>query len=195
MRVVLQLREHLVAVELGHQDVEQQQVEPLLPQQVERLAAVLREDDRVPLLLEAAAEQEPVHAVVVRDQDRARSRRRESSRRRLRAEAGQRFLERLVLLLDPVDELRGAVEARRPSPAARACGRARRTPPRRASRRSTSACAPRAAAPRRFARRGSGGGSRGAPARRRGTCRSPRARKSSPPSSRRFSSAPSSRLT
>ena len=58
---LLQLREHLVAVELRHQDVEQQQVEALPAQQVERLAAVLGEDDRVPLLLQTAAEQEPVH--------------------------------------------------------------------------------------------------------------------------------------
>ena len=41
MRVELQLREDLVAVELGHQDVEQHQVEVLAAQQVERLAAVL----------------------------------------------------------------------------------------------------------------------------------------------------------
>ena len=61
-----------VAVELGHQDVEQQHVEPPLPEQLERLAPVLGEDDRVPFLLEAAAEQESVHPVVVGDEDRAR---------------------------------------------------------------------------------------------------------------------------
>ncbi len=71
----LQLGEHLVAVELGHQHVEQDQVEMVAPQQVERLAPVLREDDRVALLLQAAAEQEPIHPIVVGDQDRARRRR------------------------------------------------------------------------------------------------------------------------
>src|SRR6476646_220172 len=71
MRVFLQLREHFVAVELGHEHVEEEQVEPLLSQQVERLAAVLGEDDRVPLVLETAREQEPVHAVVVCDENRA----------------------------------------------------------------------------------------------------------------------------
>ena len=54
MRIVLQLGKDLVAVELGHQDVEQHQVEALLTQQLERLPAVLRVGDRVPLLLEPA---------------------------------------------------------------------------------------------------------------------------------------------
>ena len=71
MRVELQLRQHLVTVELGHQDVEQHQVEVLATQQVERLAAVLREGDGVPLLLQTAAEQKAVHPVVVGDQDRS----------------------------------------------------------------------------------------------------------------------------
>src|SRR6188472_2256121 len=71
MRIVLELREHLVAVELGHEDVEQQQVERLLPQQVERLAAVLGEADGMALSLEAAREHEPVHPVVVGDEDLA----------------------------------------------------------------------------------------------------------------------------
>ena len=51
MGVVLQIRQDLVAVELGHQDVEQDQVEGLLAQQLERLAAVLGEDDPVALVL------------------------------------------------------------------------------------------------------------------------------------------------
>ena len=71
MRVELQLREDLIAIELGHQDVEQHQVEVPATQQIERLAAVFCEDDGVTLLLQTAAEQKPVHPVVVRDQDRS----------------------------------------------------------------------------------------------------------------------------
>src|SRR5690349_15112870 len=71
MPVELQLREDLVAVELGHQDVEQHQVELPATQELQRLAAVLCEDNGVPLLLQATAEQEPVHPVVVRDEDRS----------------------------------------------------------------------------------------------------------------------------
>ena len=71
MRVALQLFQDSVAVELGHQDVEQHQVEAPASQQVERFFAVFGEDDGMPVVLEPAAEQEPVHAVVVRDQDRA----------------------------------------------------------------------------------------------------------------------------
>src|SRR5205085_6139259 len=58
-------------VELGHQDVEQDQVEGLPAQQLERLAAVLGEDDPVAFVLETAGEQEPVDPVVVRDEDGA----------------------------------------------------------------------------------------------------------------------------
>src|SRR5262245_24109450 len=71
MRVGLQLRENLVAVELGHLYVQQNQVEVPLAQQVECLAAVSGKGDRVPLLLHAAAEQEPVHRVVFDDEDRS----------------------------------------------------------------------------------------------------------------------------
>src|SRR5436190_11048865 len=69
MRILVQLRQDLVAVELGHLDVEQDQVEVALAQEVERLAAVLRKHNRVTLLLDAAAEQKAVHRVVVHDQD------------------------------------------------------------------------------------------------------------------------------
>src|SRR5262249_4863010 len=53
------------------EDVEQQQIEALLPQEVERLAAVLGEDDGVSFLLEASREQEAVDPIVVGDEDRA----------------------------------------------------------------------------------------------------------------------------
>ena len=72
MRVALELLQDSVAVELGHQDVEQYQVEAPASQQVERFSAVFGEDDGVSVVLEPTAEQEPVHPVVVRDQDRAR---------------------------------------------------------------------------------------------------------------------------
>ncbi len=180
VRVVLQLREHLVAVELGHQDVEQQQVEALRPQQVERLAAVLREDDGVPCCSRPRAEQEPVHPVVVGDQDRARGRGR-SSRRRLRAQRRTSASSSAhVLLLDPLDELRRAVELAVLRPLlelAAELGEAR-------ARRSVapfdlSVCAARrssSASPRVERARGAW---RATPAHRRGTCRSP------PPGSRR----------
>ncbi len=71
MRIALELLQNPVAVELGHEDVEQQQVEAPASQQVERFRAVFGEDDGMPVLLEPAAEQEPVDSVVVRDQDRA----------------------------------------------------------------------------------------------------------------------------
>src|ERR1700746_3723304 len=73
MRVALELLEDTVAVELRHQDVEQDEVEPLASQQLERFRAVLREHDGVPVMLEPAAEQQPVDPVVVGDQDRAGS--------------------------------------------------------------------------------------------------------------------------
>src|ERR1700733_2428227 len=73
MRVALELLQNSVAVELGHQDVEQHQVEPPASQQVERFSAVFGEDDGMPALLEHAAEQELVDPVVVSDQDRAGS--------------------------------------------------------------------------------------------------------------------------
>src|SRR6478736_1247498 len=72
MRVALYLLQDSVAVELGHQNIEQQKVEAPASQQVERFGPVLGEYDGMAVLLEPAAEQEPVDPVVVRDQDRAR---------------------------------------------------------------------------------------------------------------------------
>src|SRR5690242_15417099 len=69
MLIALQLLQNPEAVELGHQHVEEQQVEGPASQQIERCSAVFGEDDGMPLVLEPAAQQKPVHAVVVRDQD------------------------------------------------------------------------------------------------------------------------------
>ena len=69
------------------------------------------EDDGMPLLLEPAAEQEPVHAVVVRDEDRAGRGSGTAHDNRFRPKGGESRLERPVLLLDPIHELRDAVEA------------------------------------------------------------------------------------
>ena len=110
VRIELQLRQHLVAVELGHQDIEQHQVEVLATQQVERLAAVLCEHDGVPLLFQPAAEQKAVHPVVVDDQDRPGREAPRRSRRGCRPERGESLLEGSVLSLDSIDELGGAVQ-------------------------------------------------------------------------------------
>src|SRR5262249_13034621 len=67
----LHLGEHFVAVDLGHLDVEQHQIEAALLEEVESLPSVLGELDGVALLLESPPEQELVHAVVVDDQDSA----------------------------------------------------------------------------------------------------------------------------
>jgi hypothetical protein len=74
MWITLQLLQDPVAVEFGHQHVQQDQVEAPPSQQVERFAAVFSEDDGMPVVVEPAGEQEPIDAVVVRDQDRARRR-------------------------------------------------------------------------------------------------------------------------
>ena len=157
--------------------------------------AVLGEDDGVSLLLEPAREQEPVDPVVVGDEDRAgggsaRVHAGDSERSAERAS-----LERAVLLLDPVDELRRRRRARRPSRAARASGTAPRTPAAPsvapfdfsvcAARRSSSASC--SSSERRRVAISAGASARKA------SITSPR--NSSPPRSRRFPSAPSSRLT
>ena len=92
MRVELQLREDLVAVELGHQDVEQHQVEVPATQQVERLAAVFCEDDGVPLLLQTAAEQKAGSPGCRRRSGSFPAERRERSRRRRRPERSEGLL-------------------------------------------------------------------------------------------------------
>ncbi len=68
LQVVLQLLEHLEAVHLGHFHVEEQEVEALAPQHVERDASVLRRRDAVALQLQAARQQQPVDLVVVDDE-------------------------------------------------------------------------------------------------------------------------------
>ena len=64
----VELLEHLEAVHLRHLDVEQQQVERLASQHLQRDAAVLGERDAMPQQLEAARQQQPVDLVVVDDQ-------------------------------------------------------------------------------------------------------------------------------
>ena len=61
--------EHLIAVHLGHQDVEQHDVDGLADQRLERLAPVLRGHDAVAVALEAAPEQRLFRAIVVDDED------------------------------------------------------------------------------------------------------------------------------
>ena len=60
------------AVELGHDDVEEHDVDRLLGEQLERLHAVRRGAHRMTVLLEEASEQLPADAVVVGDEDRRR---------------------------------------------------------------------------------------------------------------------------
>src|SRR6266487_4242235 len=69
--IALQSLEHRDAVELGHDDVEQDNVERILAQDLERLLAVCRGADPVALLLEAAGQEHPVERVVVDDEDAA----------------------------------------------------------------------------------------------------------------------------
>ena len=161
-----------VAVELRHQHVEQQHVEPLLPEQVERLSPVLCEHDGVTLLLEAAAEQEPVHPVVVGDED-------VPGRTRWLTSSPPGAAPRAPA---PASARACSIRARRPGAsrdghpwrAVRARGRARRTPSPPAWRHSTSACAPPAEPRRHLPARGRDEALRAASGRRRETCRSPR---------------------
>ena len=68
LRVGLELLEHREAIELGHFDVEQQQVEWFLSQPLQRYAAVLGERDVVSEQLDAARQQQAIDLVVVCDQ-------------------------------------------------------------------------------------------------------------------------------
>ena len=61
--------QHLVAVHLGHLDVEQDQIDRALAQDTQGLDPVLGERDRVPQLLERAPEEQPVHPVVIHHQE------------------------------------------------------------------------------------------------------------------------------
>jgi hypothetical protein len=64
-RVGRERRQHLVAVHLGHLDVEQDQIGTPLRQRFERRATVFREGDAVSELFQGASEQEPIDPVVV----------------------------------------------------------------------------------------------------------------------------------
>ncbi len=66
MQVALEFLEDHVAVELGHQHVEQHQVKAPRAQQLERFSPVLGEDDVVPLVLEPTGEQQLVDPIVIR---------------------------------------------------------------------------------------------------------------------------------
>src|SRR6266498_5777338 len=69
--ITLQSLEYRAAVELGHDDVKQDNVERILPQNVERLPAVRRRADTVALLLEAMNQEHPVERIIVDDEDTA----------------------------------------------------------------------------------------------------------------------------
>jgi hypothetical protein len=56
-------------VQLRHVDVHQDQVEALSLMEGDRLCPILGRHRRVPLLLEEADHQAPVHLVILRDQD------------------------------------------------------------------------------------------------------------------------------
>ena len=148
------------------------------------------EDDGVPLLLQPAAEQEPVHRVVVRDQDRS-GRERRRSRARLRAGAARALRSSAAYsLLDPVRRARRRLPARRSSRAARARGRAPRSrPPPKVWPFDLSVCAARRSLSGVAALQCALAASRGAPARRARNVSITSLRKSSPPSSCRLSSA------
>jgi hypothetical protein len=60
--------QRLIAVHLGHLDVEQDQVDPALPERLQSFLAVLGEAHGVAQLLEGAAKEQPVHPVVVDDE-------------------------------------------------------------------------------------------------------------------------------
>ena len=66
------LRRDLVAVELGQDDVEQDQVGRLRPPQPETFGAVTRDDDLVALLLERVLQETLDIRVVVDDKDLGR---------------------------------------------------------------------------------------------------------------------------
>jgi NAD(P)-dependent dehydrogenase (short-subunit alcohol dehydrogenase family) len=70
-RVAAQRLQHLVPVHLGHLDVEQDEVDGTPPEDLQGLPPVLRERHGVAELLEGASEEQPVHPVVVHDQQRA----------------------------------------------------------------------------------------------------------------------------
>ena len=72
VRVGDDLFEDLEAVHLRHLDVEQDEVEGLAPQPVEGDPSVLGKLDAMALRLDAAGEQEPVHLVVV-DNEQSRA--------------------------------------------------------------------------------------------------------------------------
>ena len=61
--------QRLVAVHLGHLDVQQDQIDAALAQRLQGLAPVLGEGDRVAELLQRAPEEQPVHPVVVDHQE------------------------------------------------------------------------------------------------------------------------------
>ena len=102
------------------EDVEQQHIEGMLHGATwSAWPSVLGEDDRVPFLFEAAAEEESIHPVVVCDEDRAR--RDESTHiGAFCAHRLERPFEPALLLLDPRRGGRAPPRADRPSPAARA---------------------------------------------------------------------------
>ena len=77
--------EHLHPVELGHDDVEQDDVPRPGAERLERLATVLGRAHLVPGHRQRAGEQRPVHPVVVDDEDRARGRRRHGAAPRSRS--------------------------------------------------------------------------------------------------------------
>src|SRR5512133_293560 len=72
--VALDLREGVVAVELRHEDVEQDDVERLGSKRLQCPDAVLGRGDTVTLSLEVAGQEHPVHRVVVDDENGCRSR-------------------------------------------------------------------------------------------------------------------------
>ena len=81
------------AVELGHDDVEEHDVDRLVGEQLERLRSVCRGADRMAVLLEEASEQLPADAVVVGDEDRGATRAsvRSSPRRAAGSTSGRRL--------------------------------------------------------------------------------------------------------
>jgi hypothetical protein len=68
LQVVLKLLKDLEAIHLGHFHVEEQEIERLAAQRLQRDTPVLGAGDAVSLLLEAARQEQPVDLVVVDDQ-------------------------------------------------------------------------------------------------------------------------------
>ncbi len=68
-RIVLQLLQGRVTVELGHQHVEQHEIECLGVQPGQRFLSVLRKRDLMPLLLQSAPQHHAIYFVVIYDQD------------------------------------------------------------------------------------------------------------------------------